>query len=291
MKNPPFSYHRPATLDQALELLADIGDDSKIMSGGQSLLPVMAIRLSHPEHIIDISRIEGLSTIEVTDNGVRIGALVTHSEAEQSTVIANQVPLLSKAIPYIGHRAIRNRGTVCGSLAHADPAAELPAVALALGAQIEVTSAAGVRHVAAQDFFTGFLSTSTAEDELITAVRFPTASTKDATSVQELSRRHGDFALVGLACTVNAGADGIISEASLSFLGVSSTPVRAGQAERGLRGSPLNDMTIDVAIEAVRAELEPPNDNHASAAYRTHGAGVITKRALLDCTTQIGAFL
>ncbi len=298
MKNPSFSYHRPETLDQALDLLAEIGEDAKIMSGGQSLLPIMAIRLSQPQSIIDISRIEGLASIETkygrstnedTNSGsVTIGAMVTHSQAERSELIANRVPLMHKALPHIGHRAIRNRGTVCGSLAHADPAAELPAVALALGGEIIVASNQGPRSILAKDFFTGFLSTSMEEDEMVIAARFEDFPKNAAASVQELSRRHGDFALVGLACAFALAEDGTIQDIALSFLGVASTPIRAVNAEQMLVGSAPSKDLFEEAAELARSELDPPNDNHASAAYRRHGAGVLTKRALVDCTNQMG---
>lgn len=301
MKNPLFSYHRPETLDLALDLLAEIGEDAKIMAGGQSLLPIMAIRLSQPQNIIDISRIEGLTSIETrygrtatedADSGsVTIGAMVTHSQAEQSELIASRVPLMHRALPYIGHRAIRNRGTICGSLAHADPAAELPAVALALGGEIIVASNQGPRSILAKDFFTGFLSTSMEENEMIIATRFEDFPKNAAASVQELSRRHGDFALVGLACALALAEDDTIEDVALSFLGVASAPMRAAEAEKMLVGSVPSEDLFDEAAELVRNELDPPNDNHASAAYRRHGAGVLSKRALMDCSNQMGVTL
>lgn len=288
MKNPPFAYHRPESLDDALQLLADIGDEAKILAGGQSLLPVMAIRLSQPENIIDISRIAELGAIEAADGVVSIGATVTHTQAQESETLAAMVPLLVAATEHIGHRAIRNRGTVCGSLAHADPAAELPAVALALGAEVVVASSDGVRRIKAEDLFTGFLSTSIEENEMIIAVQFRQFPEGSASSVHELSRRHGDFALVGLACALDLTSAGVINDVALSFLGVAPTPHRAAQAEQLLIGQTPSLQLFDQAAAAVSSELTPPADNHASASYRKHGAGVLTKRALLDCANQIG---
>ncbi len=288
VKNPPFAYHRPETLDEALLLLAQIGEEAKIMSGGQSLLPVMAIRLGQPENIIDISQIRGLDSIETESDIVMFGALVTHSQAEASPVTRDSVPLLHKAMPYIGHRAIRNRGTLCGSLAHADPAAELPAVALALDAELIAASTDGARFIAAEDFFSGFLSTTLQQNELLVGVRFHQAPAGMLTSVQELSRRHGDFALVGLTCVLQLSSDGLVDSAALSFFGVASTPSRATQAEQSLVGSrPTTELFEEIA-NMVSNELDPPSDTHASANYRKHAAGVLTKRALADCMSQTG---
>lgn len=289
MKNPSFVYHRPKTVDQTLELLSDLGDEAKVMAGGQSLLPIMAIRLSNPENVIDISRVEGLSGISETESEVTIGALATHNEVDRSDVVSANIPLLSTTMPHIGHRAIRNRGTVCGSLAHADPAAELPAVALALGATMNVASGSDRRSIAAADFFNGFLATALEETELLLSVTFPKAAPRTGVSLQELSRRHGDFALVGIACTISLDERGIVNSAALSFFGVGSTPERAPAAEALLLGAtPSPDLFADVA-KAVSEELNPGGDGHASANYRSHALGVITKRALSESLNQIEA--
>jgi carbon-monoxide dehydrogenase medium subunit len=248
----------------------------------------MAIRLGHPDNIIDISRIRGLDSIETDSDIVMFGALVTHTQAESSTVAQEKLPLLHKAIPFIGHRAIRNRGTVCGSLAHADPAAELPAVALALDTELIAASTDGARFIAAADFFTGFLSTTLRDDEMLVGARFHVLPAGTATSVQELSRRHGDFALVGLACVLRLSTDGLIASAALSFFGVDSTPSRAAEAEQLLTGSYPSQELFDQAAKTVSNELDPPGDAHASSRYRKHVAGVLTKRALQDCMDQIG---
>ncbi len=292
MKNPPFAFHQPETLTEALSLLHDLGEGAQVLSGGQSLLPVMALRLAHPEHLIDVGQITGLDSIDTASSGpnggvVSIGARVTHSQAEQSAVVAQHLPLVSQAIPYIGHRAIRNRGTICGSLAHADPAAELPAVALALGAEVAASSVDGVRVIQAKDLFTGFLSTSLRTNELITAVRFPHFPPRAAASVKELSRRHGDYAMVGLACAIALEEDGLVRDVALSFLGTASTPIRATEAEELMIGVAPTPELIEEVATMVTAELDPPSDNHASSAYRRHGAGVLTRRALNHCLEQI----
>jgi aerobic carbon-monoxide dehydrogenase medium subunit len=280
MKMPPFDYHRPTTIDEALSLLNQHGSDAKILAGGQSLLPVMALRLGQPDHVIDISRLHELDILEMSSGQLRIGASVTHARVEDHWLVASEVPLLAAAMPWIGHRAIRNRGTVCGSLAHADPAAELPAVALALDSTFVVRSVRGERLIAASDFFEGFLTTALAPDELLCEVRFPSTSPWAMCAVHEVARRHGDYAMVGLAAVIEQSGAGTVEHASLSYFAVGSTPIRAVAAEATLRGRVLNESTIAEAVQAVRTELNPSADNHASSAYRRHVAGVVLERTL-----------
>ncbi len=284
MKMPAFAYHRPETLDEALALLAEHGPDAKVLAGGQSLLPLMALRLSQPGHLVDIGRLDELSGIRDHDGGVAIGALVRHVEAEESELVATAAPLVAEAMPHIGHRPIRSRGTVCGSLAHADPAAELPAVALALDATFVARSAAGERAIAAAEFFVSYLTSALADDELLTDVRFPAWPATAGGSVQELSRRHGDYALVGLAVALDVagegGEPGTISRAALAFFGAGPTPVRIAEAEAALVGARPGDGPFDEAARLVSRHLDPPADNHASAAYRRHVAGVLARRGL-----------
>lgn len=289
MKNPPFNYHRPATLDEALALLDEHSDDAKILAGGQSLLPVMALRLGRPEHVIDIGAIDELATIHVT-NGVTIGAMVRHAEAEKSPDVATTAPLVTAALPHVGHRAIRNRGTVVGSIAHADAAAEMPAVCLATGATMHIASTAGQRSVAASDFFDGFFTTVLEPNELLVAVHFPAVTATTGSSVVEISRRHGDYAMVGLACQVDI-VDNLIATAALSFFGVSSKPERAGHAEASLIGKPPGEEAFAEAARIVAESMEPNSDIHATAAYRRHLAGVVTKRGLTEAVTKSGAAL
>jgi carbon-monoxide dehydrogenase medium subunit len=288
MKMAAFEHHRPTSLAEALQLLAEHGPDAKVVAGGQSLVPMLAMRLATPAHLVDITRVAGLDGIRATDAAMDIGALVRHAAAEASPVVAERTPLLARAVPWIGHRAIRNRGTVCGSLAHADPAAELPAVALALGATFVLQSIRGERQVPAAEFFQGYLSTCAAEDELLTAVRFPCVGGVTGSAVLELSRRHGDFAIAGVACELAFGADGNVDDAALAFFGVADTPVRVGAAEALLRGRPPTPRSFAEAAAAVSAAVRPSDDVHASAAYRRHVAGVLARRALVAAAADAG---
>jgi carbon-monoxide dehydrogenase medium subunit len=288
MKPPPFRYERPATLEDALALLAEHGDDAKVLAGGQSLLPLMALRLATPPILIDIGRIDGLDAIDVADDGVAIGALVRHAAAEESETLAEHVPLVHAAMPFIGHRAIRNRGTVCGSLAHGDPAAEMPAVALAAGAVMVAASVRGERDIDAADFFRGYLDTALGDDELLVGVRFPVVPAGARSSVTEIARRHGDYALVGLAAQVVVDS-GSVTAAALSFLGAADVPVRVEAAESRLIGSELSATVIEQAAATVTAQLDPPADIHATASYRRHIAGVLTRRALTALTAAEAA--
>jgi carbon-monoxide dehydrogenase medium subunit len=289
VKNPPFAYHRPATLEEALSLLAEHGDDAKVLAGGQSLLPIMALRLGRPEHVVDIARLPGLDAISVgADGSTAVGALVRHRAAEHSSELATHAPVVHQAMPLIGHRAIRTRGTVCGSIAHADPAAELPAVALALGATMVAQSATGTREIAARDCFVGYLQTALRSDELLTQVRFPAWSATAEGAVEEVSRRHGDYALVGCVAAVDlAGAT--VTSAALAFFGVAGTPVRVAEAEAALVDRPVTGETVAEAARIVAAAVNPAADVHASAAYRRHLAGVLTRRALNRATAHLGA--
>jgi carbon-monoxide dehydrogenase medium subunit len=282
VKMPAFCYHRPTTVEEAVGLLAQYGSEAKVLAGGQSLVPLLALRLSHPEHLVDIGRIDALSAVDNDPAGFTVGAAVRHADVELSPVTGRAAPLVAAAMPHIGHRAIRNRGTVCGSLAHADPAAELPAVALATDAELVVRSAAGERAIPAADFFLGYLTSALDETELLTAVRFPPWPTSTGGSVAEVSRRHGDYALVGLAAVVGVGDGGRIERAALSFFGAGATPVRVTEAEQVLVGEHPDPALFAEAADVVAKAIEPPGDNHATAAYRAHVAGVLTRRCLAE---------
>ena len=268
-------------------MLAELGDDAKILAGGQSLLPVMALRLGTPPHIIDIGGLTELADITVGSDGVTIGATVRHRAAETSDDIARHAPLVAAALPHVGHRAIRTRGTVLGSIAHADPAAEMPAVCLATGATMVARSVDGEREIAAADFFEGYLTTVLHDNEILTHVRFPAWPATAGAAVVEISRRHGDYALVGLACKVDV-TEGEIASAALSFLGVSGTPVRVTKAEQSLVGKPPGDTVFATAADIVTATLKPGGDIHATANYRRHIAGVLTRRGLAEAAARIG---
>jgi aerobic carbon-monoxide dehydrogenase medium subunit len=288
VKIPRFDYHRPESLDEVLVLLAEHGEEAKVLAGGQSLLPMMALRLAAPAHLVDIGRVRGFETVSLGDAAeVTLGALVRQVTAERSPDIARCAPLIHDAAPHIAHRAIRTVGTVCGSIAHADPAAEMPAVALAAGATMVAKSTNGTREIAADDFFLGYLHTALRADELLAAVRFPVWPATATHAVVEVSRRHGDYALVGLACRVEIDG-GVITDAALAFFGVGTTPVRVAEAERVLAGQQLSDDLFAEAANVVSVSLSPGADIHASTGYRRRLAGVLTRRALTRATTHSG---
>lgn len=288
MKNPPFVYHQANSLSEAIELLATHGDDGKVLAGGQSLLPTMALRLGPPEHVIDISGVSGLDNIDVdADGGVSLGALVRHVQAERSDDLRRLAPLIAEAMPHVGHRAIRTRGTVVGSIAHADPAAEMPAVCLAAEATMVAASSQGERTIEAADFFEGYLTTALRPDELLTHVKFPTWSPQSGGAVVEVSRRHGDYALVGLACRITLSGDAV-SDAALAFFGVGPTPLRVAEAEAALVGKQPTAEAFAEAAAIVSATLAPTADIHGSTNYRRHLAGVLTTRGLESAASRIG---
>ena len=286
MKNPPFEYHQPDTLEDAIQLLAVYGDEAKVLAGGQSLLPLMGLRLVRPSHVIDIGRVAGLGAISTESSGVSVGALVSHSMAERSEKLRTNAPLVHQAMPYVGHRAIRNRGTVCGSVAHADPAAEMPAVCRAAGASMIAVSSRGERAIEADEFFVGYLQTALDVDEILTEIRFPALAEGTGTAVVEVGRRHGDYALVGLACSLTV--ESTITAAALSFFGAGSTPIRLGEVEQLLIGEEPNEAAFTTAAAAVRSSIEPSADVHGSANYRRYLAGVLTQRGLTQAASTVG---
>ena len=284
MRPAPFTYHRPRDIAEALSLLADLGDDAKVIAGGQSLVPMLALRLATPAHLIDLRFVAELHAIERRDAILCIGANVTQRRAEGDER-TTAVPLLGEALPLIAHPAIRNRGTVCGSIAHADSAAELPAVTLALDAVIVVRSTRGVRRIAASDFFVSYLQTALAADEIIVAVEFPIANSEHSKGPSgaafcEITRRHGDFAVVGVAVSVTLDAGGCVERASVALSGVASTPVRIRGAELALVGAVPDEQRLTAAADAARSALDPPGDVHATADYRRHVSGVLVQRAV-----------
>jgi aerobic carbon-monoxide dehydrogenase medium subunit len=281
MKLPPVDYEAPGTLDEALDLLAEHQDEASVLAGGQSLIPLLALRLAQPAVLIDINGVAELSGVSTTDGWVTIGATTREYVAEESATIAESVPLLAAALPLIGHEAIRSRGTVGGSLAHADPAAELPAVARALNAEFVVRGPSGERVVPAAEWFEGYLTTSRGPDELLTEVRFPAARPGTGTSFQEVARRHGDFAMVGLATSVTLNA-GTITDARLAFAGVSDVPARATAAEELLEGERPTAELFDEAARVAAADIDPPSDLHGSAEYRKKVAAALVRRGLRE---------
>ena len=281
MKLSPVDYEAPGTVAEALDLLAEHQDEASVLAGGQSLIPLLALRLAQPAVPIDINGVQGLSGVSLTDGWVTIGATTREYMAEESATIAELVPLLAAALPLIGHEAIRSRGTVGGSLAHADPAAELPAVARALNAEFVVRGPSGERVVPAADWFEGYLTTSRQADELLTEVRFLAARPGTGTSFQEVARRHGDFAMVGLATSVTLNV-GTITDARLAFAGVSDVPARATAAEELLEGERPTAELFDEAARVAAADIDPPSDLHGSAEYRKKVAAALVRRGLRE---------
>ena len=277
MKPAPFIYHAPETLDEALGLLSSL-DDAKVLAGGQSLIPILALRLSRFDHLIDLGRVAGLSGIRRHDGTLTIGAMTTEADIEESPEVAAAAPLISRATPLIGHFQIRNRSTIGGSIAHADPSAEYPAVAVALDATLELRNASGARQVAAADFFEATFMTAAAEDEILTAVHVPVWSGPGGFAVEEVARRHGDFAIVGVAAGVQVEA-GQVTRAAAALFGVGGTPHRATAAEAALAGSGAQDVDLEAVGRLAAEGLEPSGDVHASAAYRRELAAVLTARA------------
>ena len=281
MKPPAFEYYRPATLEDALALLAS-RDDAKPLAGGQSLIPAMNFRLAAPAALVDLNQLEALRGIsQTTAGGVRIGAMTRHHELETSALIAERVPLVSETMPWIAHPQIRSRGTLGGSLAHADPAAELPAVMLALDATLVLQAGTEERRVRAADFFIGLFATALEPGELVTAIEMPAPPPRAGWAFEELARRHGDYALVGVAVIVELDGAGRCGTARIALLSVGEGPVLASRAAAALSGQPLSAECIRHAAEtAARDDIEPPSDIHASSAYRRRLAQVLTRRAL-----------
>lgn len=279
MKLPPFDYEAPGTVAEAVDLLAENVDEASVLAGGQSLIPLLALRLARPALLIDINGIDELSGVSAADGWVTIGAVTREYVAEESKAVAEAAPLLAAALPLIGHEAIRSRGTIGGSLAHADPAAELPAVARALDAEFVVRGPSGERVIPAAEWFEGYLTTSRRPDELLVEVRFPAARPGTGSSFHEVARRHGDFAMVGLATSLVLSG-GVISEARLAFAGVSDVPVRAAAAEELLVGESPSAELFDEAARRATEDLDPPGDLHGSPDYRKTVAAAVARRGL-----------
>jgi CO/xanthine dehydrogenase FAD-binding subunit len=280
VKPAAFEYYCPRSIEEALALLAEHGSDAKPLAGGQSLIPAMNFRLATPAVLVDLNRLPALSHVTGTGDGLRIGAMTRHRTLETSPEIARQAPLVTAAMPFVAHAAIRTRGTLGGSLAHADPAAELPAVMLALGAELTLQSCGGSRRVPAADFFTGLFSTMLAAGELVTAIALPPRAARSAFAFEEVARRHGDYALAGAAAAVALDARGRCATARVALLSVADRPLLAGAVQTTLAGETPSRDAIRAAAEAAARELDPPGDLHASSAYRRHLAAVLTRRAL-----------
>jgi len=287
MKAAQFAYHRPDTVAEAAALLDEYGEDAKILAGGQSLVPMLAMRLTHFEHLVDISRVAELQGIDLEGAEVRVGAATPHALVGMDDEVADSVPLLTLATPHIGHFQIRTRGTLGGAIAHADPAAEYAAVALALDARIEATSARGRRHVPASEFFTGLWETALKSDEVLTAVAFPVWSGRCGFAVQEFARRHGDFAIAGATVAVELDDDDRVTRCGIGLLGLGSTPERGTPAEDAITGRPVTDVTADdIGALAMSGLQDVPADLQGSTSYRTRVGAAMVARAWTEATAE-----
>ena len=280
MKAPRFSYVRPQSVEHALRLLEEHGEEARILAGGQSLMPTLNMRLSQPKLLIDINRLTALDGIALQGERVRIGALARHVAVANSPMVAEHLPLIAEAMPHIAHVAVRNRGTFGGSIALADPAAELPACALALGATFVVASAGGKREVAAEDYFKGLYETARKPNELLLEVLIPTRSANSVSVFMELARRHGDFAIAGVAFNLEI-AGGVVTDGRLAYFGSEDKPTLAHAALAAIRGKRLDGQSVEAAAAALGGDLKPMSDPQGNAKMRLHLQRVLTQRALV----------
>jgi carbon-monoxide dehydrogenase medium subunit/6-hydroxypseudooxynicotine dehydrogenase subunit alpha len=281
VKPPPFEYHDPASLPEALGLLAEYGDEAKVLAGGQSLVPLLNFRLARPDRLVDVNKLDELAYIRFDDGVARIGALTRHAALERSDEVALRMPLLTEAVALVGHVQIRNRGTVGGSVAHADPAAELPVALAALDARYRVRSAAGERTVESEEMFVTHLTTSLAAEELLTEVEVAVPPPRTGAAFVEFARRHGDFALGGAATLVTLDEAGLCTRARIALLAAAPTPVRAYEAEEWLVGGRVDAATAAEAAARAVADVHPTGDIHGGAEYRRGLVETLVRRALV----------
>jgi carbon-monoxide dehydrogenase medium subunit len=279
MKPRGFEYSRPRSLSEAFALLEEYGEGARILAGGQSLMPTLNMRLSAPAILVDVNAIEGLSGIEFEGDVLRIGAMTRHVEVERNQLVAQHAPLIAQAMPHIAHAAIRNRGTFGGSLAFADPAAELPACVVALGARLVLQSRSSRRTVDAEDFFRGLYATALEPHEILVACEIPIAGPQSRHSFAELARRQGDYAIIGIAANL-VMQDGRFGEARLVYFSAGDRPMLAGVAAEALADRPNSPQTRESAAEALGGDLDPPEDLNADSAMRLRLAKVLTRRVL-----------
>jgi aerobic carbon-monoxide dehydrogenase medium subunit len=278
VKPPALQLQRPRSLAEALALLAEHGDDAKVLAGGQSLVPLLNFRLSAPAVLVDLCQVPALATIAIADGWVRVGALATQRDLERHATAPAACHLLRLALPYVGHVATRNRGTVGGSIAHADAAAELPLVLQTLAGEVEVTGPSGARLVPAGEFFVSHLTSCLEPDEIVTEVRFPVTGPGWGAGFAEVAPRHGDYAVCAVACALRVES-GVVHEARLGAAAVSDRPLRLSAAEAALAGTRCRAESLEAAAAAARAAVDPSDGLHASAEYRRHLAGVLVTRA------------
>ncbi|MFQ5708201.1 MAG: FAD binding domain-containing protein [bacterium] len=289
MKPAPFKYFAPTTAEEVLDHLDAYGDEAKLLAGGQSLVPTMNFRLAQPQVIVDLNRVSELFYIRAQKNGgVHIGCMTRQREVERSALVAERVPLVAETMPHIAHAQIRNRGTFGGSLAHADPAAELPAVAVALDAQFLLRSKKRERWLPAGEFYRDLFTTALEPDELLVEIKLPALPPRTGWAFREVARRHGDFALVGVAAVVTVDEKQKCQQARIVLLSVGNGPVKAHTAAQSLTGQKPTKRAIgDAAATAAVADIDPPGDIHASAAFRRHLAKVLTEQALTEAFARV----
>ncbi len=289
MKPAPFAYESPATLDEVLNLIAEHGDEAKLLAGGQSLIPVMNFRLAQPSMLIDLNGTNGLDHLELTaDGSLEIGCMVRQSTLEKSDLIKKHAPLIHMTMPWVAHSQIRNRGTIGGSIVHADPAGELPVLMVALQATFELQKVGHTRQVVAEDFYIDLFETALTDNEILTKIIIPPQSDRTGYAFHEVARRHGDYAMAGVAAVVSVDQSGICTDARLVYLNVGPKPMLAKSAANMLIGQMITMELIEQTAEfAAENEIEPTSDIHASADYRRHLAKVLGKRALTEAVENI----
>jgi aerobic carbon-monoxide dehydrogenase medium subunit len=286
VKPPPFTYHRPTTVDEAVQMLAELGTEGKVLAGGQSLVPLMSMRLAAPGHLVDINHLPALDTVEVTAEGVRVGALARHARVEGDPAVRAAVPLLGQALGLVAHPTIRNRGTTVGSIVHADPAAEMPAVLALLDGVVELRSTAGDREVPAAEFFVGPMESALRTGELAVAATFRRPSAGSGTAFVEVARRHGDYAMCGVGAVVTLDTERAITAARVALISVGPGPVLVDLA--AAVGGSGGGFEAEALRSLVDAAIDPEDDIHASADYRRHLAHVLVGRALDDARERAG---
>lgn len=287
MKPAPFRYVRPESLEEAVEVLRQYGWEAKVLAGGQSLVPLLNMRLTGPSVLVDINRVRGLDQMTTADGWLEFGALVRQRRLEDDPVVVGGCPLLAEAARWIGHPATRNRGTVVGSIVHADPAGELPLLFVTLGGELVARGPDGTRTIPAEELYLTMLTTSLAPDELAVAVRFPVMPAGTLYAFEEFAHRHGDFALVAVAVALFPGADGRVAEARIGIGGAADVPFRARQAEEAFLSGGAVDEAVDAAAHLAAEQAQPPEDMHGSAEYRRQLVRVLTRRALYKALTGV----
>jgi carbon-monoxide dehydrogenase medium subunit len=290
MKPPPFTYHACRTIDEAVDVLDADPDGAKVLAGGQSLVPMLNLRLAAPDNLVDLNGIPDLAYIRADPAGVVVGATTRQYLVERSDELHSVLPVVREALSHVGHSQIRNRGTVVGSICHADPAAEMPAVFLTVGGEITARSSAGTRKIRSEDFFESYLTTSLEPNEIATEVRFDAPTGRTGWYFEEVARRHGDFAMLGVVALISLDGDSV-SRARITIFGGGSTPLRMSAAEQLITGATVGDIggLLTTAAEQASAAVRPTDDIHASADYRRHVAGVLTKRAITRSLERAGS--